>query len=203
MSDGQGSSRSKAWDTASPSLTAVATSAAGRCRRSVLEDAERARPRPRPLELANEGCHPRVGPTLRRGKCRSGQDHSLGRLWAVTARPHAGNLGQRSSTDDLQFHVSAGQRPNTDRRGPRRAQAADESACKPGSVDAWRGPAPIQPIMALTCGFSVGRRWQDTVVNERLADFLRTRCGLTERLGHGDRRQLARGRSQSAARWST
>ena len=63
------------------------------------------------------------------------QDHSLGRLWAVTARPHAGNRGRRRSpTDDLEFHVSTGQRPNADHRGRHRAQAADESACKPGSV---------------------------------------------------------------------
>ena len=61
--------------------------------------------------------------------------HSLARLRAVTARPHAGNRGQRrSSADDLQFHVSAGQRPNTDRCGRYRAQAADESAYKPGTV---------------------------------------------------------------------
>jgi hypothetical protein len=41
--------------------------------------------------------------------------------------------------------------------------------------------------MALTCGFSVGGRWPVTAVCERLADFLRTRCGLTRRWTEADR----------------
>ena len=42
-------------------------------------------------------------------------DHFPGRLRVVTARPYAGTHGPlRSSTDDLQFPISAGQRPDPD-----------------------------------------------------------------------------------------
>ena len=80
-------------------------------------------------------------------RCQQSPRSFLGRLWAVTARPHAGIRGfQRSTDDDLQSDVSAGQRPVSDLDGPPRTQAADESACKPGSVPAPEAHGTAIPL---------------------------------------------------------